>query len=307
MARTPQQNKVQSVDTVDGAHEGREHGPQSLSSFLEATSLHGARFLPTGNVIRRVIWTLALLSCFGLSIVQVNKTMKAFYGRPFNTKITTKTANETTVIPFPAVTLCNSNFFNKRRYKDFAKITNVSNEEIEQKFKVVEKILAGSNDVYNNESKQRYPELFNRTFGEVSENQNYFTLFSNRIEDMLLPSSIFSSCYINGEICGAKNFTSFSNSFYGLCYTFNSGLNGHPLINTTLAGHATGLNLLLNIERDSYLDNPIYPLVGLVVLVHDQRTYPFMEQNSFAAKPGHHTLCSIKRKKVWITLCSIML
>lgn len=295
MAFTLQRHKVQSLD---GTNEERQPAPESLSSFLEATSLHGARFLPTGNVIRRVIWTLALVSCFGLCIHQVYETVRAFYARPFNTKITTKTANDTTVIPFPAVTLCNFNFLNKRRFKNFAKRNNLSNEDTEQKLKTMEKMIAGSIDVYNNESKQLNPELFTRIYGEASVKDIYFVQFSPRMEDMLLPSSIFQSCFINGKACGSKDFIPVASSFYGLCHTFNSGRDGQPLINVTLAGHPNGLKLLLNIERDSYFDNPLIPSVGLTVLVHDQRTFPFMDQYSFAVPPGHRTLCSIKRKKV---------
>ena len=65
-----------------------------------------------------------------------------------------------------------------------------------------------------------------------------------------------------------------------------------------MAGQLNGLRLLLNIERESYLENPLNPFVGLTVLIHDQRTFPFMEQFGFFVQPGVRTLCSIKRKKV---------
>lgn len=296
MAFKLQRNKVQSFNR---SSEDRQPAPESLCSFAEATSLHGARFLSSGNVFRRVIWTMALTGSFGLCMYQVYQTVEAFYSRPFNTKITTKTANDGIDITFPAVTLCNFNFFNQRRYRDHAKRHNLSNEDIELKIKAMEKMLAGSKDVYNNESRQRNPELFFSTYGKLLEKDNYFKHFSHSIKDMLLPSSIFNSCVINGRVCGSKNFTSFTNSGYGQCHTLNSGHDGHRLINATLAGHRnTGLNLLLNIERDSYVDNPLLPFVGLTVLVHDQRTFPFMEQDSFSVQPGLRTVCAIKRKEV---------
>ena len=98
--------------------------------------------------------------------------------------------------------------------------------------------------------------------------------------------------------CGSSNFSSFINSVFGQCYTFNSGHYGFPLINATMAGHLNGLKLLLHVERDSYLDSPTNPYVGLKVLVHDQQTFPFMEQFGFAVQPGVRTLCAIRRKKV---------
>ena len=291
--------KRNTVKGFNESDENRQSAPESLSSFAEATTLHGARFLPSENVFRRLIWTLVLTGSFGYCIYQVYQTIDAFYHRPFNTKITTKTVKDGSDIPFPAVTLCNFNFFNQRRYRNYARRNNFSNEEIELKMKVMEKLLAGSIDVYSEESRQRNPEFFRRTYGEIPEKENYLKLFSHDIKDMLLPSSIFNSCVINGRACGSKNFTSFSNSVFGQCHTLNSARDGHPLINATLAGVHVGLKLLLNIERDSYVYNPIAPSVGLSVLVHDQSTFPFMERDTFSVQPGLQTLCAIKRKKVW--------
>ena len=159
-------------------------------------------------------------------------------------------------------------------------------------------MMGGSKEVYSEESRKRNPEFFNRTYGEIPEKDDRSKLFSHDIKDMLLPSSIFNSCVLNGRACGSKNFAAFSHSAFGQCYTLNSGLNGHPLINVSLASGNFGLKLLLNIERDSYVENPIVPFVGLSVLVHDQRTFPFMDQRSFAVQPGIQTICAIKRKKV---------
>jgi len=295
MAFSLQRNKIQSLNE---SSEDRQSAPESLSSFAEATSLHGARFLPSKNVFRRVIWTLVLAASFGLCTYQVFQTVDAFYNRPFNTKITTKTDNDGNDVAFPAVTLCNVNFFNQRRYRNHAKRTNLSDEDIELKIKAVEQMVAGSKDFYSEESRKRNPEFFRRTYGEIQEKDNYLKLFSHDIKDMLLPSSIFNSCVINGRPCGSKNFTSFTNTVFGQCHTFNSGHDGHPLINVSLAGRLAGLKLLLNIERDSYVYNPTEPFVGLSVRVHDQSTFPFMDHHTFAVQPGLQTLCAIKRKKV---------
>ncbi|XP_078356916.1 acid-sensing ion channel 1C-like [Oculina patagonica] len=290
-------SEVQDVNTNSKSNKGRQNTPETLRSFAEDTSLHGARFLFVGNVFRRLVWTLAVTSCFCFCIYQVSQTIHAFGERPFNTKITKKIAKKNMNLTFPAVTLCNYNILNRRRYMDSEKAMNVSKEDIESKLNVYAKMLAGSKDVFNNESKKRHEELFWRFSGEAPEHI-YLKAFSHQIEEMLLPSSLFDSCYINGVVCGAVNFTSFTSSLYGQCYTFNSGLDGHPVINATMAGHLNGLKLLLNIERDSYLDNPFYPFAGLTVLVHDQDTFPYMEQFGFLVQPGVRTLCAIKRKEI---------
>ena len=100
MAFKLKRNEVQSFN---GSSEDGQSAPESLCSFAEATSLHGARFLSSENAFRRVIWMMALVGSFGLCMYQVYETVDAFYSRPFNTKITTKTANDGIDITFPAV------------------------------------------------------------------------------------------------------------------------------------------------------------------------------------------------------------
>lgn len=67
-----------------------DHGQmEELKSFAQDTTLHGARFLFAENVLRRLVWTLAILSCFGYCGFQVYTCVDAFKKRPFNTKIAT--------------------------------------------------------------------------------------------------------------------------------------------------------------------------------------------------------------------------
>lgn len=204
---------------------------ETVSSFMEATTLHGARFLFSGGYFRRLIWSVALGFCFGYCIYQIFKAVDAFYGKPFNTRITKKGGNMNENLTFPAVSLCNFNSFNR----------------------FIESLLAKSNDVFNSSSKKDHFYLFDRTICEDGSDTCYLTLFSHQIDEMLLPSPTFESCDVNGIPCGSSNFSSFINSVFGQCYTFNSGHYGFPLINASMAGHLNGLKLLLQVERDSYL------------------------------------------------------
>lgn len=311
MAVTPQRNNNQIVHATTGEitvantktnpNEVCQPSPQTLSSFTESTTLHGVRFMFTGNIFRRLLWTLALISCLGFCSYQVYSSLGTFYDRPFNTKITTKTAgNEIEELNFPAVTICNVNYINRRLVKYLLNRANFTKEEIELKLAVYAEIMAGSRDVFTDtETEKRHPELFHHIHGGKNvQKQNYLEIFGHRIEDMLLPSSVFNSCIINDMTCGSRNFTAFTTSMHNQCHTFNPGHEDSPIILATAAGHLNGLRLLLNVEKDSYLDNAASPIVGLRVLVHDQHTFPMMEQFSFAVRPGVRTLCSIKRKKV---------
>lgn len=117
---------------------------------------------------------------------------------------------------------------------------------------------------------------------------------------MLLPK--IRSCSFDGVICGAKNFSNFTSSSFGQCFTFNSGKDHYhssrQRLKATMAGKNNGLKLRLNIQRNSYLKNPKHPFIGITVLVHDQNTFPFMDEYGFSVEPGTHTFCSIKMKQV---------
>ena len=133
----------------------------------------------------------------------------------------------------------------------------------------------------------------------ANETNPYAVKFSHQIEDMLLPNGhLFHSCSINGKKCDASNFTSFLNSLLAQCYTFNAAENGKPVLNASFAGQQNGLKLRLNIERESYIPNLIWPSVGIIILIHDQNSFPIVEDFGIAVPPGMSTTCAIRRRNV---------
>ena len=190
--------------------------------------MHGARFLLSKNVFRRGFWTVLLILSSGYCFFQIYAGVIFYYQRSFNTKITNITPKCDTSLPFPAVTLCNLNLFNLRRYRSYQIERNLSMETIDEKRDVIAKLLARSKDVFHNETKTKHQELFWRFYGEVP-NIFFLNLFSHEIEEMLLPGPTFNSCLIDETACGPENFIQFISSTYGRCYTFNSGQNGNPV------------------------------------------------------------------------------
>ena len=300
-------NKVRNItdtETVKGElesfHSSKKGNTEPVSAFLENTTLHGARFLVTGSVVRRLFWTLALVSSFGYCVFQIYSTSEAFSERPFSTKITTKTSNKAENVPFPAVTICNYNSFNRRRFKSYVQQnsrSNWSDEEVNRGLNLYENfMIERNNDSFTPEMIKQYPELIERVF---EEHLHYLVLFSHVMEEMLLPKSRFGkACTINDFPCGPKNFKPLYSTQFGKCFTFNSGQDHSPIINASLEGQTGGLKLHLNVERESYILDPLSPYVGLTVLVHDQKSFPLMEQFGFAVRPGVRTLVALKRKKV---------
>ena len=270
-----------------------------LESFANDTTLHGARFLCDKNILRRVLWTLVLIGSFSFCIHQVYETLVAFSQRSFITKVSTST--KTSESFFPAVSLCNLNSLNARRYRNVLKYNNLSEPLIEQKIQDVLVIVNRDKKAFNDEFFKRNPEFFER-----QKIANYTIMaqrrrLSHQIEEMLLPiSPQFLSCSVNRKKCTANNFTSHDhmNSALGSCYTFNSPKSGRPLLYATSSGKNSGLRLLLNIERDSYLATNIRPTVGLAIIIHDQKSFPFLEDFGTTVQPGISTLCAFRKRKV---------
>ena len=302
-----QDNKVRNItdtETVEGQreslHSTKTGNAEPFAAFLENTTLHGARFLVTGSVFRRLFWTVALVSSFAYCALQIYNTLEAFSERPLSTKITTKTSNKAETVPFPAVTICNYNSFNRRRFKSYVQQNSTSNwsdEEVNRRLNLYEKfMIERNNDFFSPEMIKQYPEMTERV---MEEHLHYLVLFSHVIEEMLLPKSSFGkACTINDLLCGPKNFKPLYNTQFGKCFTFNSGQDQSPIIKASLEGQTGGLKLQLNVERESYLLDPSNPYVGLTVLVHDQKSFPLMEHFGFAVHPGVRTLVAVKRKKV---------
>ena len=87
----------------------------------------------------------------------------------------------------------------------------------------------------------------------------------------------------------------------GSCYTFNSGKEGHPLLNVSGAGgRQQGLELILNPELDDYYGIFSYESPGFKVLVHDQRDAPLMDQYGTTLSPGFTLTLSVTKYSVSI-------
>ena len=269
---------------------------EELRSFAQDTTLHGARFLFADNIFRRLFWTGVVLGCFSHCCYQVFTCVFEFNKRPFNTKITTNTNTDNGVF-FPAVTLCNLNSLNTRRYLQMMSM-HENRSIIERKFKDISLLLRRSKEISSQDFQNRNPELFLRP-KTANSTTEFEELFSHQIEEMLLPGSPdFKSCSINGKPCDVKNFTSYKSFMFGKCYTFNSAEGGNPPLQATMAGQNSGLKLRFNIESEGYLKSTLNTFAGLVILIHDQKTFPIVEEFGIKVQTGVSTLCAIKRRKV---------
>ena len=217
--RKDAENNIAEMSVINRIMPNVEDGePETTECFLSDTTLHGARYLFAESTLRRFLWTLALLASLAYCNYQAYQSYKEYLRRPFNTKITSKSANEGGLI-FPAVSLCNFNPVNMKRVRNFLSTPNLTKEEVEKQVDAVSKLLIQSTDEITAEFQDKYRSLFNRDTLE-----DLLKTTAHQFDEMLLPNvpPTFMSCSFAGLSCGADNFTSFVSSFFGQCFTIVS-------------------------------------------------------------------------------------
>ncbi|KAK4020490.1 hypothetical protein OUZ56_002461 [Daphnia magna] len=119
------QHQQQSPDAITGGGDGdcgiSGNGRQRQSGFLvkrlnakktmAEISIPGMRavFGLGSSLIRRVIWIVILITCFGIAVVQVRDRVIYYMSTPVTVNVRVS-RNET--LPFPILSICNKNMFN---------------------------------------------------------------------------------------------------------------------------------------------------------------------------------------------------
>ncbi|XP_066573547.1 acid-sensing ion channel 1C-like [Amia ocellicauda] len=266
-------------------------------SFVKKTKFHGLKyvFARDSSKPRRVLWLLAFFACVGLLSTWSWNRLHYLLSFPAVTKIHMVWAHN---LSFPAVTLCNQNLFRMSSltrmdlyhsgyWLDLLYLNHSVNEKSLQvlrddRKKMVLSMVDFSQYAPPPDQQVNTTEMINR--------------LGHQIEDMLL------ECKFQGENCTFRNFTPIYTR-YGKCYTFNSGLDGNPLLTTLKGGTGNGLEIMLDIQQDEYLpvwgetDETSYE-AGIKVQIHSQDEPPFIDQLGFGVAPGFQTFVSCQQQRL---------
>lgn len=192
-------------------------------------------------------------------------------------------------LPFPAVTVCNTNFFLTKEALEYAesflKNNNLTNFTDHKTF---ENIFSGKfSKLYFN-----YNFIQFLTSVSFKANQNQFLKkFSFPINQFLI------SCLFNIQPCDETNWTWFFDTHYGHCYRFNSINSLHSEIKKSFqAGKYQGLMLELyvgipNDKRTLSVSN------GAHIFINDNPIKPTIGQG-LEISPGSYTNIVIGRTKI---------
>lgn len=101
------------------------------------------------------------------------------------------------------------------------------------------------------------------------------------------PDRIILACLFGTEPCSHRNFTPIFYPDYGNCYIFNWGMTEKALPSAN-PGTEFGLKLTLDIGQEDYVPF-LASTAGARLMLHEQRTYPFIREEGIYAMAGTET------------------
>uniref|UniRef100_A0A8C7YL09 Uncharacterized protein n=1 Tax=Oryzias sinensis TaxID=183150 RepID=A0A8C7YL09_9TELE len=249
---------------------------ETTVQFIRRTKVHGLKFIfsPNKSKFQQIIWILAFLLCISLLCTWSWNRIFYLMSYPVVTKIYMVWAHN---MSFPAVTLCNKNVF---------RVSALTKDDLSLSI-LKESHRPGLLRLLDFRNYAPPPDYSVNTTEMMSR-------LGHQLEDMLL------ECKFRGETCTFRNFSTIYTR-YGKCYTFNSGLDGNPLLTTLKGGTGNGLEIMLDIQQDEYLpvwgetDETSYE-AGIKVQIHSQDEPPFIDQLGFGVAPGFQTFVSCQQQ-----------
>ncbi|CAL1541413.1 unnamed protein product, partial [Lymnaea stagnalis] len=241
----------------------------------------------------------------------------------FEYKKQTKIGLSFSSLQFPAVTVCNINILRKSTLNETSEeirnyVESVSPSAIIDQLKgcsyrtAIKRSNSGSNDdeklvytsIMSNNCMYLYFQAYPDTWESEGVDSNFNDVFDkfrnlingqplekrkkwgHQIEDMLL------QCSFAGKKCYAKNFTHLYSDTYGNCYTLE-----YSKFLSRKSGPDGGLELVLFLETREYLEG-ITTGRGIHVVIHEQKTMPFPDNEGIAIAPATQTIIGMKQVQI---------
>ncbi|XP_041097639.1 acid-sensing ion channel 1B isoform X1 [Polyodon spathula] len=272
---------------------------EAVHLFLKHTTFHGLRHIfLSGSYPRRLVWLLAFLTALALLFTWSSNRVHYLLSSPVHSKTHMVYGKR---LVFPAVTICNQNrVLPARMGKTDLFLAGQWLGMLGRNLQV----LPGVRESFSGPDQRwaAFSRLLNFSHFLPPPRDSHPSMrqlldrLGHQLEEMLL------YCRYQGELCGPRNFSTIFTR-YGKCYTFNSGLDGKPLLMTLKGGTGNGLELMLDIQQDEYL--PVWGETdetsfeaGIKVQIHTQDEPPFIDQLGFGVAPGFQTFVSCQEQRL---------
>ncbi|GFY34348.1 amiloride-sensitive sodium channel subunit alpha [Trichonephila clavipes] len=264
-----------------------------FASSLQTSSIYVvSRVSMSKNFVKKLFWMLVLLATISGCCYQTCRFMNLYFKYPIQENYRLEPQRNAF---FPAVTICNQN----RRKAEFETClyeilspkdcTSISpdNRFNNGKFPIKRPLVLPERRSYRSylQTQRGATERFLAKYSKLSIDKRW--RYGHQYKDLI------EKCSFRDKSC-KNNFSLFSNSRYGNCFTFNK-LNklSVPSADTSLVGSMNGLKLVLNAEINEYV--AISHTVGFRIVIHDPFEEPDPEIKGMNIIPGYETNVLLKQ------------
>ncbi|XP_078610802.1 epithelial sodium channel subunit gamma-like [Branchiostoma floridae x Branchiostoma japonicum] len=297
----------------------------TLREYGENTSAHGIpRAVTTKSLPRRLFWTCLFLASFSYFCSQAYDLVNKYLDYP----VTTDIKIEWSELEFPAVTICNAN---PLRFSELRKLGHEGFQNAGFIPKPDRTPQNNQGNAINNNAaaaggrpQQEQPTTVppttttrteTTTPGDYEDYEDYDYDYDDHHEDFKTANTFMGlianmnsttrqaighqardfiqECQFDGRACSPKNFSVFTDSTYGNCFTFNKANGNTAPQRSTSAGPLNGLSLILYIQQEEYIPS-LTEKAGARVVVHSPDRWPFPEFEGFDASPGFLTSAGLR-------------
>ncbi|KAL9970020.1 hypothetical protein ACROYT_G022329 [Oculina patagonica] len=276
--------------------------------FVDNTTLHGIRYVfMKRHILIRLLWLVILLTSGGYYIFTVYRAFDKYYSRPINTVLSRKHLKE---MDFPAVTICPLNLFAKSKIfmtddnPWFASSgLNISSCALTSGvrdnrpcglsllccYTPSDLVSVTSTLPYcKKQYKQDLLDVMKQYFHRL-DIEGFYRYYSQNISAFLGPICAFGWQELD---CFARDFVPLVTP-WGMCYTFNSEIDG-KLKTVDTAGVSSGFSVILDAQTHEYTQGKFSE--GFKVLIHGQGEY-VDQWEGINVGPGQHAVIALSQKR----------
>ena len=285
LVKEAKENKDVTVEKKSSSTEANDKLELMLKENLSCEMFHFILnvFYAPRVAVKVILFVFILIACGLASYTTITLILTYLQ---YNVITMTRTINETPTV-FPKVTICNKNLFATQYAYEFLLESNLID-------------VMQMNRILNGDRNEAilYWTLFRAILSgkilNVSDEQK--KRFGHSLNDTLL------SCLFDYEVCHANDFQWEWDTYYGNCYSFNSGFNysgqSITLKESSLSGSTFGLHMEFYVNYYENLSqfNSIIDNYGLVVRINNVSHAIDYSHDGIFVSPGFHTFLALERQ-----------
>ena len=240
--------------------------------YIENTSANGVSkmFTKQYSVPRRLFWLVIILGATAACLYTIIDRIIFLASGPTST---TSTITRTRPLEFPAVTICNINFFAAGSLEAFG---------------LLEAGVHGLNPLGSTDCDTSIGS--NPLAKEVVLDDLSSKNLSRSLSDFIL------GCFFLDDLCDMEHDFKFSSLGFGACYTFN-GYSKMPPLEINGAGSHHGLFLLLNINQSEYTSSALLD-AGVRIFIHRSSEPAQILGQGISVPPGRAAFIGLRQETI---------